>query len=159
MRAGSRIRKAVGHRGAGPGALQRPLNRTPVAGRWSAGLPEAAANVAAIERPDGPVTDALLEAGLTVVVISPNQLENLRSPYGSASVRVRVHPETSPLDSSPLSAIVVAGARRHQSRPRIGRTRPFERCPHMPISEFSRSSQSNCLGRASSASDASASAK
>ena len=38
----------------------------------------------AIERPDGPVVDALLEADLTVVVISPNQLKNLRSRYGSA---------------------------------------------------------------------------
>jgi transposase len=38
----------------------------------------------AIERPDGPVVDTLLEAGLTVVVISPNQVKNLRSRYGSA---------------------------------------------------------------------------
>jgi transposase len=38
----------------------------------------------AIERPDGPVVDALLEANLTVVVISPNQVRNLRSRYGSA---------------------------------------------------------------------------
>jgi transposase len=38
----------------------------------------------AIERPDGPVVDTLLAAGLTVVVISPNQLKNLRSRYGSA---------------------------------------------------------------------------
>ena len=38
----------------------------------------------AIERPDGPVVDALLDAGLTVVVISPNQVKNLRSRYGSA---------------------------------------------------------------------------
>jgi transposase len=38
----------------------------------------------AIERPDGPVVDALLDVGLTVVVISPNQLKNLRSRYGSA---------------------------------------------------------------------------
>lgn len=38
----------------------------------------------AIERPDGPVVDTLLEAELTVVVISPNQLKNLRSRYGSA---------------------------------------------------------------------------
>jgi transposase len=38
----------------------------------------------AIERPDGPVVAALLDAGLTVVVISPNQLKNLRSRYGSA---------------------------------------------------------------------------
>jgi transposase len=38
----------------------------------------------AIERPDGPVVAALLEAALTVVVISPNQLKNLRGRYGSA---------------------------------------------------------------------------
>jgi transposase len=38
----------------------------------------------AIERPDGPVIDALLEAGITIVVISPNQLKNLRGRYGSA---------------------------------------------------------------------------
>jgi transposase len=38
----------------------------------------------AIERPDGPVVDALLAAGITVVVISPNQVKNLRSRYGSA---------------------------------------------------------------------------
>ncbi|HET7476948.1 MAG TPA: IS110 family transposase [Dermatophilaceae bacterium] len=38
----------------------------------------------AIERPDGPVVDALLTAALTVVVISPNQVKNLRSRYGSA---------------------------------------------------------------------------
>jgi len=38
----------------------------------------------AIERPDGPVIDALLAAELTVVVISPNQVKNLRGRYGSA---------------------------------------------------------------------------
>ena len=38
----------------------------------------------AIERPDGPMVDTLLDAGITVVVISPNQLKNLRSRYGSA---------------------------------------------------------------------------
>ena len=38
----------------------------------------------AIERPDGPVIDALLAAQLTVVVISPNQVKNPRSPCGSA---------------------------------------------------------------------------
>ena len=38
----------------------------------------------AIERGDGPVVDALLEAELTVVVIAPNQVKNLRSRYGSA---------------------------------------------------------------------------
>ena len=38
----------------------------------------------AIERPDGPVVDTLLTAGVTVVVISPNQVKHLRRRYGSA---------------------------------------------------------------------------
>ena len=38
----------------------------------------------AIERGDGPVVDALLAAGVTVVVITPRQVKNLRSRYGSA---------------------------------------------------------------------------
>jgi len=38
----------------------------------------------AIERPDGPVIDTLLSHDLTVVVISPNQVKNLRGRYGSA---------------------------------------------------------------------------
>lgn len=38
----------------------------------------------ALERSDGPVIDTLLQAGITVVVISPNQLKNLRSRYRSA---------------------------------------------------------------------------
>jgi transposase len=38
----------------------------------------------AIERPDGPVIDSLLSGGLTIVVISPNQVKNLRGRYGSA---------------------------------------------------------------------------
>ena len=37
-----------------------------------------------IERPDGPIVEALLQAGLTVLVIPPGQLKNLRSRYGSA---------------------------------------------------------------------------
>jgi transposase len=47
-------------------------------------LARTGAGEAAIERPDGPVTDALLDAGITVVVISPNQVKNLRGRYGSA---------------------------------------------------------------------------
>jgi transposase len=47
-------------------------------------LKRAGCREVAIERPDGPVIDALLEAGLTVVVISPNQVKNLRGRYGSA---------------------------------------------------------------------------
>lgn len=38
----------------------------------------------AIERPDGPVVQTLLDSGLTVVVVSPNQVKNLRGRYGSA---------------------------------------------------------------------------
>lgn len=37
-----------------------------------------------IERGDGPVVDALLAADLTVLVIHPNQLKNLRGRYGSS---------------------------------------------------------------------------
>ena len=37
-----------------------------------------------IERGDGPVVDALLQAELTVLVIAPGQVKNLRSRYGSA---------------------------------------------------------------------------
>jgi transposase len=47
-------------------------------------LARAGAGEAAIERPDGPVIDALLDAGVTVVVISPSQVKNLRGRYGSA---------------------------------------------------------------------------
>lgn len=47
-------------------------------------LGKCGAGEVAIERPDGPVVDALLEAGITVVVISPNQVKNLRGRYGSA---------------------------------------------------------------------------
>jgi len=38
----------------------------------------------AIERPDGPVIDALLEAGLTVVIIASRHVKALRSRYGLA---------------------------------------------------------------------------
>jgi transposase len=44
----------------------------------------AGASEVGIERGDGPVVDALLAAGLIVLVIAPNQLKNLRSRYGSA---------------------------------------------------------------------------
>jgi transposase len=61
----------VGHTDAGLRGLLARLARVGVA-------------EVAIERPDGPVVDALLGAGLVVVVISPNQLRNLRGRYGSA---------------------------------------------------------------------------
>jgi len=37
-----------------------------------------------IERPDGPVVDALLAGGFTVFVIAPKQIKSLRGRYGSA---------------------------------------------------------------------------
>jgi transposase len=64
-------RRTVGHSAAGLRELASILAR-------------AGAAEAAIERPDGPVIDALLDAGITVVVISPNQVKNLRGRYGSA---------------------------------------------------------------------------
>jgi transposase len=48
------------------------------------GLAKVKAAEVAIERGDGPMVGALLEAGFTIVVISPNQVKNLRSRYGSA---------------------------------------------------------------------------
>ena len=53
--------------------------RTPVRRLLKAGVDEVG-----IERGDGPVVDALLQAGLTVLVIAPGQVKNLRSRYGSA---------------------------------------------------------------------------
>jgi transposase len=64
-------RKTVEHTAAGLRALVKFLGKH--------GVGEVA-----IERGDGPVVDALLDADLTVVVISPNRLKNLRGRYGSA---------------------------------------------------------------------------
>jgi transposase len=68
----------------------RELDRCTVA-HTAAGLRELVAFLrghraveVAIERPDGPVVDTLLGDGLTVVVISPNHVKNLRGRYGSA---------------------------------------------------------------------------
>ena len=65
------VRSTVEHSAAGLRELLSVLER--------AGVREVA-----IERPDGPVVDTLLDAGVTVVVISPNQVKNLRARYGSA---------------------------------------------------------------------------
>jgi transposase len=64
-------RFSVAHTAAGLRALVQRLAR--------AGVAEVA-----IERGDGPVVGALLEAGVSVVVITPRQIKNLRSRYGSA---------------------------------------------------------------------------
>jgi transposase len=52
--------------------------------RLTARLARAGVGEVAIERPDGPVVDALLEAELTVFVIDPKQVKNMRGRYGSA---------------------------------------------------------------------------
>lgn len=52
--------------------------------RLIARLLSAGVDEVGIERGDGPVVEALLAAGLVVLVIAPNQLKNLRSRYGSA---------------------------------------------------------------------------
>jgi transposase len=65
------IRATVEHSASGLGQLRDLLVRR-------------GAFEVAIERPDGPVVETLLEGGVTVVVISPNQVKNLRSRYGSA---------------------------------------------------------------------------
>jgi transposase len=64
-------RFSISHDAAGMRAMVRRL--------LSAGVAEVG-----IERPDGPVVDALRQAGLVVFVIPPGQLKNLRSRYGSA---------------------------------------------------------------------------
>src|SRR5829696_6320863 len=67
-------RFAVAHTASGLRRLVGRLHRAGVGG-------------VAIEGPDGPVVEALLEAGLEVFVIAPNQVKNLRSRYGSAGNR------------------------------------------------------------------------
>jgi len=52
--------------------------------RLVAQLLKAGVEEVGIERPDGPIIDALLAAELTVLVIAPVQVKNLRSRYGSA---------------------------------------------------------------------------
>jgi transposase len=52
--------------------------------RMAARLLRAGVVEVGIERGDGPVVDTLLAAGLTLFVIPPSQVKNLRSRYGSA---------------------------------------------------------------------------
>ena len=67
-------------------ALERFTVRHDAAGlrQLAARLLRAGASQVGIERGDGPVVDTLLQAGLTVFVIPPGQVKNLRSRYGSA---------------------------------------------------------------------------
>ena len=67
-----------------------PGSASPTTGRHRkliAGLRAAGVSEAAIERSDGVLVAALLDAGLTVVVITSRQMKNLRSRYGSAGAK------------------------------------------------------------------------
>lgn len=52
--------------------------------RLTSRLVELGVTRVGIERPDGPVVEALLDAGLRVAVVPPRQAKNLRSRYGRA---------------------------------------------------------------------------
>ena len=64
-------RVMVAHSRAGLGRMVTVLHRHQV-------------QAVGIERPDGPVVDALFEAGITVYVIAPAQVKALRRRYGTA---------------------------------------------------------------------------
>ena len=105
----------------------------------------------AIERPDGPVVDALLEAELEVVVIAPNQLKNLRSRYGvgrqqGRPVR-RLRPGRHPAHRPGPAATADPGQRRHHHaaddragppRPRHGPGRDGQPAPRPPADHVPR---------------------
>jgi transposase len=71
---GIRARFQVPNTGKGFGGLVRRLVKLQVAG-------------VAIERPDGPLVETLLDAGLRVVVITPRQVKALRSRYAAAGAK------------------------------------------------------------------------
>jgi transposase len=95
-------------------ALERFTVRHDAAGlrELAARLLRAGALQIGIERSDGPVVDTLLAAGLTVFVIPPGQVKNLRSRYGSAGNK-----------DDRFDAYVLADAVRTDAR----RLRPMER--------------------------------
>jgi transposase len=94
--------------------LERFTVRHDAAGlkQMAARLLQAGALQVGIERGDGPVIDTLLQAGLTVFVIPPGQVKNLRSRYGSAGNK-----------DDRFDACVLADAVRTDAR----RLRPMER--------------------------------
>ena len=95
-------------------ALERFSVRHDAAGlrEMAARLLRAGVSQVGIERGDGPVVDTLLAAGLTVFVIPPGQVKNLRSRYGSAGNK-----------DDRFDAYVLADAVRTDAR----RLRPLER--------------------------------
>jgi transposase len=73
-RGGIRARFQVPNTGKGFGGLLRRLVKLGVV-------------AVAIERPDGPLVEAMLDAGLRVVVITPRQVKALRSRYRAAGAK------------------------------------------------------------------------
>lgn len=71
---GIRARFQVPNTGKGFGGLIRRLTKLQVAG-------------VAIERPDGPLVEAMVDAGLRVIVITPRQVKALRSRYRAAGAK------------------------------------------------------------------------
>ena len=94
--------------------LERFTVRHDAAGlkQMAARLLQAGALQVGIERGDGPVAGTLLQVGLTVFVIPPGQVKNLRSRYGSAGNK-----------DDRFDAYVLADAVRTDTR----RLRPMER--------------------------------
>jgi transposase len=94
--------------------LERFTVRHDAAGlkQMAARLLQAGALQVGIERGDGPVVDTLLQVRLTVFVIPPGQVKNLRSRYGSAGNK-----------DDRFDAYVLADAVRTDTR----RLRPMER--------------------------------
>lgn len=74
----------VGPAGPSSGSRGRPTASRRSLREFVTVLADAGCREVAIEWPDGPVVDALLGAGLTVVAISPNQVKNMRNRYGPA---------------------------------------------------------------------------
>ena len=82
-------------------------------------LLKAGVNEVGIERGDGPVVEALIQAELTVLVIPPGQLKNLRSRYGSAGNNrtTGTTPTSSPMSCGPTGAVCA----RWSATPRLPR--------------------------------------
>jgi len=100
----------VEHSGPGLRSLGRRLAGARVAG-------------VAIERPDGPVVDALLAAGLTVFVIASRHVKALRTRYGTAGNKDdRADFAEDSRFSNPWAADLYARARaRKKTHPHAGR--------------------------------------
>src|SRR4051794_40925744 len=69
--------------------------------RLTTRLAELGVTRVGIERPDGPVVQALLDAGPRVAVVPPRQVKNLRSRYGRRARTTGSTPTCSPTRCAP----------------------------------------------------------